>query len=281
MKSLAKKLITSAARNNFVWSLLERSIVPVANYAQFARKYGLQLEVVPKFIHDHLNDLVVHHGPFAGMTYPSLSMVSSGSSGGIIPKLLGSYERELHPTIEKICGSDYTDIVDVGCAEGYYAVGLAMRLPNTRVLAFDTNKRARHYCTALATRNGVQERVIVGEFCDGSALARMPFSRRALIFSDCEGYEATLFSEEAVGRLANHDVLIEVHDYLDITIPLVLRERFANTHDVHTIESINDLKKPYLYEYPELAGFSVAQKHALLLEGRQPVQQWFFCVGRG
>lgn len=71
-------------------------------------------------------------GPFQGMTY-----MAAGSEGSTSARLLGTYEAALHPIIEKIIKRGYQQIIDVGCAEGYYAVGLAMRMPSARVIARD------------------------------------------------------------------------------------------------------------------------------------------------
>src|SRR5579859_5362525 len=59
----------------------------------------------------------VRSGPFAGMRYVDASIGSA-----YLPKLLGIYERELHPVIEEACASRPGLIVDLGAAEGYYAV---------------------------------------------------------------------------------------------------------------------------------------------------------------
>ena len=94
-----------------------------------------------------------------------------------MPKLVGSYEAELHGVIEQIVATDYQVVVDVGCAEGYYANGLARRLPSARVYAFDTDPEARHLCEAMAALNGVEKRVIVGGKCepdDLNALLKRP-----------------------------------------------------------------------------------------------------------
>src|SRR5271170_382684 len=72
-----------------------------------------------------LNELVVRNGPFAGMRYAR--PLPEGSI--FFPKLLGSYEAELQAHFERVIGTDYSAIVDVGCADGYFAVGLAMRMP--------------------------------------------------------------------------------------------------------------------------------------------------------
>ena len=49
-----------------------------------------------------------------------------------------------------------------GCAEGYYAVGMARLAPEITVYAYDIEERARIACADLAQRNGVADRVIVG-----------------------------------------------------------------------------------------------------------------------
>ncbi len=67
---------------------------------------------------------VVQGGPFAGMAYLHRSL-----DGPLPPRLLGCYEAELHGALERILGTRYDTVVDIGCAEGYYAVGLALKMP--------------------------------------------------------------------------------------------------------------------------------------------------------
>ncbi|MDZ7906377.1 MAG: hypothetical protein U5N55_11810 [Cypionkella sp.] len=82
--------------------------------------------------------------------------MASAAEGSSPARLLGAYEASLHPVIKDICTCDYAQIIDVGCAEGYYAVGLARRLPAARVFA----ARQQPYCARknarkLAALNGV------------------------------------------------------------------------------------------------------------------------------
>src|SRR2546423_12652663 len=93
------------------------------------------------------HDPVVRAGPFAGLRYPD-NLIQ-------IPKLLGTYELELHPAVERLIASRPTTVVNVGAAEGYYAVGLARRLPDARILAFDIDERSQEHCRRLAALNGV------------------------------------------------------------------------------------------------------------------------------
>src|SRR4051812_27066698 len=96
-------------------------------------------------------------GPFAGMDY-----VDHATEGALMPRLLGTYESELHPHLATFAAEGLDDIVDVGCAEGYYAVGLARMMPAVTVHAFDIDEKARAACAELAGRNGVAERVRIG-----------------------------------------------------------------------------------------------------------------------
>ncbi|MEI9962769.1 MAG: hypothetical protein WDM76_17125 [Limisphaerales bacterium] len=74
----------------------------------------------------------VRSGFFVGMRYGSNSVGSA-----YLPKLLGIYERELAAQMEGICASRPGLIVDVGAAEGYYAIGLARRNPQAHIVAFE------------------------------------------------------------------------------------------------------------------------------------------------
>ena len=84
---------------------------------------------------------LVHAGPFAGMRYVDRSVGSC-----FIPKLLGTYERELAPKIERICRRQPGLVVDVGAAEGYYAVGLAMRIPEARIICRAPGRKKGRRC---------------------------------------------------------------------------------------------------------------------------------------
>jgi len=84
------------------------------------------------FIREKTNS-VVQSGPFAGMR---LIEGASWGDGDIAPKLLGVYEQELHGVFAKAAQRRYGAIVDVGSAEGFYAVGLARMFPGIKVYAF-------------------------------------------------------------------------------------------------------------------------------------------------
>ena len=75
---------------------------------------------------------------------------------------------------------------DIGCAEGYYAVGMAGRMPATRVDAFDIDPAAQRACGELAARRGVAERVRVGARFTADDFAAYA-GRKTLVLCDVEG----------------------------------------------------------------------------------------------
>jgi hypothetical protein len=253
-----------------------------ASFAKWEREKGVREaarmaeEARRSFVDDAVRtlfpDLAVKHGAFRGMKYPEAK--SAGST--LFPKLLGCYERELSGLVERICARPYDEIVDVGCGEGYYAVGLALRIPSATVYAYDIYDKAVELCRRMADLNGVGERVVTGSSCDAATLRALPGGRKVLIISDCEGYEKELFSEDLVPALANYDLLIETHDFIDIDISSTIRRLFANTHACEVFQSIDDIKKAQTYAYDELAGFSLSQRKMLLREGRPAIMEWLF-----
>lgn len=171
----------------------------------------------------------VMSGPFKGMKY-----TREATAAHYPPKLLGMYEAELHPVLEKIIASHYSTIVDVGCCEGYYAVGLAVRCPTARIHAFDIDENGRRWCAGLAEANGVGERVRVSGECTPEHLQLLG-SERAFLLSDCEGFEIKLLDPERAPVLRGWDILVELHDSHGCHVTEVVLPRFAQTHDITEI----------------------------------------------
>jgi hypothetical protein len=182
------------------------------------RKYFL-----PK-LYGSIEDVRVLTGPFAGMKYHNTS-----SFGPITPKWLGSYECEIQDLVERMCGNRYENIVNIGSAEGYYAVGLAWRSPQSNVLAFDIDPLARREVVELAKQNGVNDRVEVGSAC--WRLDWVPPGKN-LLFVDIEGAEGDFLDPQTTPYLLQFDILVELHELARSARNLesLLRDRFETTH---------------------------------------------------
>ena len=218
----------------------------------------------------------VLHGPFAGLKYPELR--SAGSA--LYPKLLGSYEAELQSWIREICNSDYTEIVDIGCAEGYYAVGLARAIPDARVYAYDVAPKAQQLCAACAVANRVGERISVRGRFEAKDLLDIHIRRRGLIICDCEGEEIRIFTQDRGHAFSQWDILLETHDFIDINISTTLTALFRETHEVRVLLSTDDIQKAKTYTYPEIADFDLETRRMLLAECRPSIMEWMFLKAR-
>ncbi len=211
----------------------------------------------------------VRHGPLAGLRYPEAA-IDSGTDY-LVAKLAGTYELELHDVLRGWVGGGFEHVVDVGCAEGYYAVGLARAMPQATVHAFDIDDRARARCTALAELNGVADRVRVQGDGASAALARLPAQGVALL-CDAEGYERTLLDPEVSPRLAGWPIIVELHDFIDPSISELIVTRFSSTHAVRLI----DERSRDGVSTPELADVPARRRGILLDECRPSLMRWAY-----
>lgn len=231
---------------------------------KFLIRNGL-IEATNNFIKLHGNKVL--HGPFKGMEYPIDSITSRHG----IPKLLGSYEQELHFTLETIIteSNSYENIVDIGCAEGYYVVGLAIRTKKN-VIAFDTEPREIKFCKEMARLNKVESKITTKDWCNSDFLKTLN-ENRCFILCDCEGYEAKLFDSDTISYLTKCDLLIELHNTDKINMAKLISKRFKNTHHIEIISS-----EPRNHSlYPELK-FLGDNASEYVSEYRNSDQKWVF-----
>ena len=219
-------------------------------------------------------DWNVESGPFAGMKY------LPGFCEGILPKLLGSYEQELWPALHSIASLPIQAVINIGCAEGYYAVGLARLLPNATIYAFDCLPTARDATRRAAEVNHVTARIRIAGACDSATLATLPLEG-ALVVIDCEGAEFEILDPSVAPGLAASWLLVELHDFVDCRITPALRARFSSTHEIEIINAA--VREPGLF--PALAGLAAPQQTMALNEDRHwkgvpERSQWAFMAPR-
>jgi hypothetical protein len=184
----------------------------------------------------------VQSGPFKGMRF-----VERSAEGCHVPKLLGSYEQELHPYIEAAIGRGYRHVINIGMAEGYYAVGMAMRLPSAQVHAFDVDDNARSVCREVAAINAVADRLQIGGLFKGEDFAGYP-AGETLVICDIEGGEEELLDPARFPALLGFDLIVELHELLKPGLVAAFRSRFEATHDIRIVPHAGrDVKLPDLF----------------------------------
>ena len=191
------------------------------------RFFSFQTEIKERLFGKN-GEIHVLSGPFLGMKYFNDVFYSSAT-----PRWLGTYEMELNPVMEEISQRGYQAIIDVGSAEGYYAVGLARRCPQAEVYAFDVDPISREQCRRLSRLNRVDARVHVSGLLkprDVARLAVMP----TLIICDIEGFEMTLLDPQVCPAMKACDLLVEIHELAEFggQVESTLGRRFAGTHQI-------------------------------------------------
>jgi hypothetical protein len=195
----------------------------------------------------------------------------------LYPKLLGTYEKELEFIIEHSISKRHDLIIDVGAADGYYAVGFAIRCPDSHIIAYEDDSLARHQLQNLANLNKVNGKLDIRGRCETSDLMNVT-EKCGLIIIDCEGFEETLLSIPVINHLKGWDFIVETHDGLVPEVTCLLEKRFAQTHNTERIEVIHDMNKAEEIRLDVLNGLPHTSIVKLLAEQRQPAcMRWLVC----
>lgn len=219
--------------------------------------------------------LKVRRGPFEGLEFPHEVV---GRNPFLTSKLLGSYEQELHPWVERVAQAGFGLVVDVGAADGYYVAGLARRLPQARVIAWEADPLQARLTRLTAERNEVADRVELRGMCRIADLAAIDGDGPALVLIDAEGAEDELLDPRRAPLLRDATVIVEVHEMYAPGVTARLRERFGSTH---TIEELRDRPR-YRDDYPELYELQVdnLERDLAITESRTGVTPWLLISPR-
>lgn len=212
--------------------------------------------------------LTVASGPFQGMRYVTWAQGSSHS-----PKILGTYEKELHSIIELIKTKQFERIIDIGAAEGYYAVGLGafFQKDGTNIIAYETEEKGRNLLSKLAKLNHVNTIQILGECLPTNLNQQLDSHKKCLVICDVEGFEVELLDPQQVPHLATASMLVEVHDQVRPGTTEQLYQRFQATHTIKEILSGNRTWE----DFPRKNWFARSTPRSLAIramyEGRYPM----------
>jgi hypothetical protein len=202
------------------------------------------------------------------MSYPPEAVAATIT----VPKLLGAFELELRPMLEKVLDKEnqIRVVLNVGCAEGYYAVGLALKLPGTTVHAFDADPSFRLMCSRMASLNGVADCISVHDAVTAAGLQAFLQTESVFVVCDCEGCELELLDPARAPGLRTATIIVELHDFVDDRISSTIIGRFRGTHDIQIIGSHGrDARR-----YPELDGLSHEDAALALSEARPGPMEW-------
>ena len=218
----------------------------------------------------------VAYGAFAGLVLPRTSRWSGADQGSM---LLGMYEREV---LEALCEMSATChyLIDVGAADGYYAVGGLTSGLFDRVVCFESDKGGQRIIAENAEMNGVRDRLTIlgeakGRFVqEACASAQIELSSTVLLV-DIEGGEYDLLSEEVLVNLRQSRLIVELHrvDGVNADSEIALRRRLASNFKVTYVTQ--GARNPN--QFPLLAGWSDDDRWLMCSESRGKLMEWALC----
>jgi hypothetical protein len=156
---------------------------------------------------------VVQHGLLAGYYLGDRATWRHQDNAA---KLLGLYEQEVCELIGRI-KADRSTFVDLGAADGFYAVGLVATRHFERSYCYEIDDASRENLREMANRADVGANVHLF----GAATASFPAELVAhgvrfsdsVVLCDIEGHEFEVLTRECLEQLKDAQVIVELHDF--------------------------------------------------------------------
>jgi hypothetical protein len=218
---------------------------------------------------------VVQAGLFEGTVLPPSAAWGADDYAAM---LLGTYEQELHDPLRTCLELSPDAVVNLGCASGLYAAGLARKLPGCPVTANDlaTNALA---ATSRAWELNHLERTNRLELFHGAATFRrlsawLEPHRLPLVVCDIEGSERQLLDPVAVPQLATSIIVCELHEHRAPGTTALLERRLAPTHHITHIAS--QARNPH--ELALLADIEENDRWLAVSEARHRSGNWMLAI---
>ena len=269
-----KELVTQGAAVIYLLTFMKNFLTQLASLL-IPTRIRPSTMLGPKIVEIAGNKVV--SGPFKGMKY------TGGSVGSVfIPKVLGTYELELAPLIDKLCHIPFDTIIDIGAAEGYYAVGLCRNIPHANVIAYEVERQGRDLMREMARLNEVEERLTIRGLCEASSLTiDLAQADKCLVVMDIEGSESVFLDPFIFPRLEQAHILVELHDFVISDLGAVIAARFSTTHEITEVKA----KARTMSNFPlslsilpwKLPSAYVAK---LMSEHRPPGMRWLYLEPR-
>ncbi len=253
-------MIETSHLNSDFWNHLRHSKHSISGFVQERRRRHF-VRVI-----ERQTRMRVAGGPFAGMIVGREHVY-----GSPFAKLLGTYEKELHPHIDEIIASAPQTILDIGGADGYYAIGMALKEQVGNVVVWETLAAGREMIEQRASVNGISEEIEVQGECDEVSLHETIVNRPAgALFMDVEGAECELLSSRVCSALRSWIFIIETHDFLRPGCADILIRMLCTSHRIFTIQS----KLRAADDFPFQLTATSSLKCWAMEEGRPSAMSW-------
>jgi hypothetical protein len=219
-------------------------------------------------------DRTVAYGPMRGYRIPAQSPWSQNDRAAM---LFGVYEREVLALLVE-CADRYDHLIDVGAADGYYAVGALASNLFRAVVCYEASERGRATIRKSAAENEVLDRLEVRGRAEEAFCDELPqeLVARSVLLVDIEGGEFEILTPAVFRKFRCSVVIIEIHDWLredPIASLAALRQAASETHGIEVVH----MGGRDLSSFPELLGYPDNLRWIVCSEGRARLMEWWVC----
>lgn len=229
-------------------------------------------------LHDLFSGTVAY-GPFRGLKLADANWWGAADRGSM---LLGLYEQEVLEWLSAHHG-DRRFLIDIGAADGYYAVGSLVAGWVDHVYCFEQSEEGRHAIAANAKANGVADRVTILGTADESSVEGLLLDAAidpadTLMIVDIEGGEFELLTTHLLSRLAGVAAVVEIHDW-ESPDPRAVQRLAESAGDSFQVGFLRTGSRDPS-GFPELKHWPDDDRWLLCSESRRQVMQWMILEPR-
>jgi len=257
---------------------LRQALKKTKDYLCFKRAINLRRKQLALYV-ANLYGWKVAFGPFVGMKISQSSWWGQTDLGG---KILGFYELEVLKTLCKINKTKYKSFIDLGAADGYYAVGIVLSKMFDHSICFEMSKHGRQVIRQNAEINNVLNKISVYGFADENFDNLIPQLRlsEAVLLIDIEGAEFNLLSEKMLSKLRYSFLIVELHEFMIENGDVELKLLIDRLQKYFKIEWLTTGSRD-LSQFEALQNFNDTDRWLMCSEGRMQLQKWIVCEPLG
>ena len=218
-------------------------------------------------IHGHK----VAYGKFTGM---KLNKNSYWSKNDLITQILGVYEQHILEQLIEFSKENDSVLVDIGAADGYFAVGAVYSGLFNKVYAFEIEEEGRKNLTYNSEINSCNSKIYINIEANNNSLKKIiDNNKKVVILIDIEGEEFKLLNLETISLLSKCNLIIELHPSL-VPDGITKQEQLINYCKPYFDISLIRRENYNPNFFGELNKFTDEERLIAMGEGRENNMSW-------
>ena len=265
-----KILINKVKKRDFKWLILEvLSKITLKKLELRIDKVVEKKRIILSSKISKIYNNTVQQGPFKGMIINEDQFWGPGDRSS---KILGLYEKEIQDLIVSIQkDKDYSTFVDIGGADGFFAIGSLVNNLFEKCEVFEISKKGRNSIQKNSKKNNVYDSIKIHDKASKRSLIKIDNINNSLILCDIEGGEYELFDEKLINEIYPSDIIIEIHKDKENSL-VNFEKRFTKTYSLTKITQ----EPRSLKNFKELENINDNNRALIMSEGRSGIQEWWY-----